>query len=90
MHPFQAHHFSALVLSLLAATSQGLGINCRGSTMCSFGTDQFVAGNLRNSINGIDDNKYFKAGDHIACDPKAGFTIGIPWSTSLGISVSAS
>lgn len=81
MHTFQATHLSALVLGLLAATSHGLGINCRGSSMCSIGTDGLGAQNLRNSINGVPDNKWFKAGEHIACDPKVGVPIPLPWST---------
>ncbi|KAM7189675.1 Killer toxin [Rhypophila sp. PSN 637] len=87
MLPFQAHHISTLVLGLLATTSQALGINCRGSSMCGVGTDSWVSQNLRNSINGIDDNKYFKSGDHIACDPKGGVGSPIwwlPWIPQIG------
>ncbi|KAM7190129.1 Killer toxin [Naviculisporaceae sp. PSN 640] len=84
MHAFQAHSLSALVLGLLAATSHGLGINCRGSGMCSIGTDGLGAENLRNSINGVDDNKWFRAGEHIACDPRVGPSFPIPWTPQLG------
>ncbi|TPX13588.1 uncharacterized protein E0L32_006059 [Thyridium curvatum] len=81
MHLTQAHFLSvAALLGLFAGSSQGLGINCRGSGMCPTG-DHLVAENLRNSINGAPDDKTFKKGDHIACDPSAGGTA--PWIPGL-------
>lgn len=77
------------LLSLLAQSSHALGINCRGSGFCPTG-DKLVAENLRNSINGAPDDKVFKKGDHIACDPEAGGTIPyIPFIPRVGGKVCA-
>ncbi|CAG7942292.1 unnamed protein product [Penicillium salamii] len=59
------------VLSLLlpaVAVNAALGINCRGSAKCSglWGPDN-VANNLKKSIDGIDTNRWYYNGEHIAC-----------------------
>ncbi|KAI1848967.1 hypothetical protein JX266_005395 [Neoarthrinium moseri] len=87
MHLQQVTYISAMVALGLISVSNGLGINCRGSSMCSTG-DVLTAQNLRNSINGLPDDKYFKSGEHIACDP-AGLANPIPWAPRIGGSICA-
>ncbi|KAF4771183.1 hypothetical protein HAV15_012316 [Penicillium sp. str.  len=55
-----------LTLSLTASTT-ALGINCRGSANCNtFGNNQ-IAAQLTHAISGIDTNRWYNNGDHIAC-----------------------
>ena len=78
---------SAIAALGLVSVSNGLGINCRGSTMCSTG-DIYTAQNLRNSINGIPDDKWYPKGEHIACDI-AGVPVPLPGVPRLGGSICA-
>lgn len=82
MHLQQISYILAVTALGLVSVSNGLGINCRGSAMCSTG-DVWTADNLKNSINGLPDDKYFKEGDHIACDP-AGLANPIPGAPKIG------
>lgn len=56
----------------LSSTSTALGINCRGSGGCagsgSIGGSGTRLSHIKNKIDGIDDNKHYNNGDHIACE----------------------
>lgn len=67
MH-FSTSHLTALatVLSLLTP-ALGLGINCRGSGACAFSISSDIAKRLTDYIDGIDPNRWYNNGEHIAC-----------------------
>ncbi|KAJ5142873.1 killer toxin [Penicillium bovifimosum] len=55
-----------LALSFTGSTA-ALGINCRGSANCNtFGNSQ-IAVSLTHAIDGIDPNRWYNNGEHIAC-----------------------
>ena len=83
MHLLQAHSLSALAVLGLASMSHGLGINCRGSALCS-SSDSYTAENLRSSIGGVPDDKYFPKGKHIACDRGGVTWVPIPGVPATG------
>ena len=56
---------AALSMLLLAGRAAALGINCRGSTLCSGFTEP--AKNLLKYIEGIDGNRWYVRGQQIAC-----------------------
>lgn len=60
MHPF------TFLLPLLPLTT-ALGINCRGSGACPLAIDNDIAQRLTNYIDGIDPNRWYNNGEHIAC-----------------------
>ncbi|CEI60144.1 unnamed protein product [Fusarium venenatum] len=66
----QFNTLNVLILTLAGAISStdALGINCRGSSKCSalFGSSS-VARDLTNVINNIDENRWYRNGEHIAC-----------------------
>ncbi|KAB8221349.1 killer toxin [Aspergillus novoparasiticus] len=52
---------------LVSSSEAKLGINCRGSANCNtFGNTQ-MAFQLKHAIDGIDPNRWYNNGEHIAC-----------------------
>nr|PNR29513.1 hypothetical protein PHYPA_028207 [Physcomitrium patens] len=58
--------FLAAALVMSASTASELGINCRGSFICSEGRGN-EASILVSYINNIDPNRWYQNGQHIAC-----------------------
>ncbi|KAI9780168.1 MAG: hypothetical protein M1839_007005 [Geoglossum umbratile] len=62
-----------VMLAFLAVVPRvrGLGINCGGSAYCTLNgsANGYEAQTLSLFINGVDDNRYYKGGEHIACTP---------------------
>ncbi|KAJ3490896.1 hypothetical protein NLG97_g5693 [Lecanicillium saksenae] len=54
-----------LVAAALAVGASAEGINCHGSSNC--GNAGFKLSDLRNTMDGIDDNRVYQNGQHIAC-----------------------
>lgn len=57
-----------LAIAALAASTSALGINCKGSALCSATTDGGVAQQLKEYIDRIDTSRYYNNGQQIACD----------------------
>jgi hypothetical protein len=55
-----------IFLQLIPAAA-ALGINCRGSSICTQGSF-VVADNLTTYISSIDQGRWYKNGEHIACE----------------------
>ncbi|KAE8351729.1 killer toxin [Aspergillus coremiiformis] len=58
-----------LAVSLVSSSEAKLGINCRGSANCNtFGiANSQIAVQLKHAIDGIDTNRWYNNGEHIAC-----------------------
>ncbi|KAF4448966.1 Killer toxin, Kp4 [Fusarium austroafricanum] len=66
MHPTSIFQGLFIAFSLVSSTA-ALGINCRGSANCNtFGNNQ-IAAQLTHAIDGIDPNRWYNNGQHIAC-----------------------
>ncbi|CAG8238419.1 unnamed protein product [Penicillium salamii] len=59
--------FVVLALSLTGSATAALGINCRGSANCNTFGDNQMAIQLTRAIEGIDTNRWYNNGEHIAC-----------------------
>lgn len=66
MHTSSLIHGLVIAFSL-ATSSSALGINCRGSANCNTFGDNQVAAQLKHAIDGIDSNRWYQNGQHIAC-----------------------
>jgi hypothetical protein len=66
MGPSSVFNVVLLALSLTGSTT-ALGINCRGSANCNTFGDNQMAVALTHAIDGIDTNRWYNNGDHIAC-----------------------
>lgn len=65
----------ALAATMLAGTSAALGINCRGSGLCS--GNKGLLGEAQAQLKGMDQNKRFTDGQHVTC-VQSSVTIGNP------------
>ncbi|PHH91152.1 hypothetical protein CDD83_1486 [Cordyceps sp. RAO-2017] len=52
-------------VAALAAAASAEGINCHGSSNC--GNAGFKLSGLRSTAQGVDDNRWYQNGQHIAC-----------------------
>ncbi|KAK3187651.1 hypothetical protein K4F52_003709 [Lecanicillium sp. MT-2017a] len=66
---------AVLLTAALASTSAALGINCRGSGLCS--GNKGLLGEAQAQLRGMDQNKRFTDGQHVTC-VQSSVTIGNP------------
>ncbi|KJZ75582.1 hypothetical protein HIM_05045 [Hirsutella minnesotensis 3608] len=65
MRFFEGPTAGAVAVMSLAAGVAAEGINCHGSSNC--GNVGFRLSDLRNVAQGVDDNRWYQNGQHIAC-----------------------
>jgi hypothetical protein len=56
-----------ITTALLAAGQAAAGINCRGSSQCAGGISGAYLSSLINLASYIDQNRWYKNGEHIVC-----------------------
>ncbi|KAH7186811.1 Kp4-domain-containing protein [Fusarium oxysporum] len=56
-----------IATALLAAGQAAAGINCRGSSQCTGGLSGAYLSSLINLASYIDQNRWYKNGEHIVC-----------------------